>query len=327
VTLQGLPPQPINSSGGGLKNICALVAASAVSLLAAVPGASAAPPTIGKCPVFPAKTQWNLRVDRLPRLPGSTRIVRAIGAKAPIHPDFGSGRWRGGKIGIPFNTVGAGQRHVPVAFDDFKFSDPGPYPLPQPVDVESPVRNPDRHAIVVDRDRCRLYELYNARPQAGGLAWRAGSGATWDLRSGALRPDGWTSADAAGLPMFPLLVRYDEVAAGAIDHALRIAVPKTRKGWVFPARHDSSRLTDPDLPMMGQRLRLKRSVDEMRFPPQARVVVRALKRYGAIVADQGAPWHLTGAPDDRWKMDQVFSIESRLRGRDFEVVDTRRLPR
>jgi hypothetical protein len=313
--------------GGKLRHI-SLAAAAVAALFALTPAsAPAATPAIGKCPLFPA-AQWNLRVDKLPRLPHSDRMIRAIGRSAPIHPDFGSGRWKGGRIGIPFTTVGPGQRHVPVSFDDFRYSDPGPYPLPATTPIEAvPGRNTDRHAIVVDQHHCRLYELYNARRLPGALAWRAGSGATWDLRSNNLRPDGWTSADAAGLPMFPLLVRYDEVAAGAIDHALRIAVPKTRKGWIFPARHDSSDLTNPSLPRMGQRLRLKSSVDENRFPSQARAVVRALKRYGAIVADQGAPWHLTGAPDDRWKMDQVFSIENKLRGGDFEVVDTARLPR
>jgi hypothetical protein len=284
----------------------------------------AGPPMLGGCPVFPAQTQWNMRVDRLPRLRSSTRIIRRIGATLPIHPDFGSGLWNGGRIGIPFTTVPGSQAPAPVLFDDAAYSDRGPYPIPRDAPVED---RPDKHVIVVDRDNCKLYELYLGRPLVAGLAWRAGSGATWDLQSNALRPDGWTSADAAGLPIFPLLVRFDEVQAGQINHALRIAVPQTRKGWIYPARHDSSQLTDPNLPMMGQRFRLKRSVKESQFPPQARVVVRALKLYGAIVADQGAPWHLTGAPDDRWIMSQVFTIENKLRGRDFEAVDTTRLRR
>jgi hypothetical protein len=216
----------------------------------------------------------------------------------------------------------------PVVFDDAKYSDPGPYPLPASTAVEAvPGRNTDRHAIVVDTAHCKLYEIYHADPAPGGVSWHGGSGAVWDLRSSNLRPDTWTSADAAGLPIFPLLVRYDDVKGGAINHALRIAVPATRKGWIYPARHDSSNATDPNLPQMGQRLRLKKSVNENSFPPQARPIVLAMKRYGVIVSDQGAPWFLTGAPDDRWVYDQVFSIETRLHGRDFEVVDTSRLPR
>jgi hypothetical protein len=304
------------------------VAAAALALAVLAPAsAPAATPTIGQCAVFPG-AQWNQRVDTLPRASNSGRMIKAIGSSAPIHPDFGSGRYHGGRIGMPYTTVGRGQRTVPVSFDDFRYSDAGPYPLPADTAIEAvPGRNTDRHAIVVDQHNCKLYEMYQARRLPGGLAWRATQGSTWDLRSNNLRPNGWTSADAAGLPIFPLLVRHQEVAAGAIDHALRIAVPRARKGWIFPARHDSSNLTDPNLPMLGQRLRLKRSVDENRFPPQARVIVRALKRYGAIVADEGAPWHLTGAPDDGWKMDQVFSIERNLRGSDLEAVDTSRLPR
>ncbi|MEA2425977.1 MAG: hypothetical protein QOH13_2387 [Thermoleophilaceae bacterium] len=295
----------------------------------ALPATSgAAGPTIGGCPVFPAQTQWNLRVDRLPRLAASSRIIRGIGASDPIHPDFGSGRWHGGKIGFPFNVAGAGAPLRPIVFDDFRFSDAGPYPLPASTEIEAvPGRNTDRHAIVVDTSACKLYEIYHAQPGLAGLAWHGGSGAVWDLRSNKLRPEGWTSADAAGLPMFPMLVRYDEVRAGAINHALRIAVPHTRGGWIYPARHASSQLTDPSLPQMGQRLRLKKSINENSFPPQARVIVRALKRYGAYVADEGAPWHLSGAPDENWSMDQVFSIQRKLRGGDFEVVDTTRLPR
>src|SRR5947209_16086477 len=238
-------------------------------------------PSIGPCPVFPASAQWNLPVNKLPLLRNSSRIVRAIGANAPIHPDFGAGRYDGGKIGIPYTVAGASAALRPVIFDDARYSDPGPYPLPGGTAIEAvPGRNTDRHALIVDTAHCKLYELYHASPTAAGLAWRAGSGAVWDLRTGKLRPNGWTSADAAGLPIFPLLVRYDEVSAGAINHALRIAVPTTRKGWIYPARHDSSALTNPNLPQMGQRLRLKASVNENSFPPQARVIVRAMKRYG-----------------------------------------------
>jgi len=291
----------------------------------AVPAAGAAPvPRVGNCPIFTPDNQWNKRVDRLPTLRGSSKVIRRIGPGLPLHPDFGSGRWQGGLIGMPFTIVGRAQRSAPITFRDSEYSDPGPYPIRATAAIED---RPDRHVISVDAHNCRLYEVYEGSPQLGGLRWRGGSGATWELRSDRLRPDGWTSADAAGLPIFPGLVRHDEVAKGEIAHALRIAVPMTRRAWIYPARHASSNLRDPTLPAMGQRLRLKASVNPNRFPHQARVVVRALKRYGALVADQGSPQiHLTGAPSEEWDVPQVFAL-SRLRTRDFEVVDTRSLPR
>jgi hypothetical protein len=177
----------------------------------------------------------------------------------------------------------------------------------------------DRHALIVDRDTCTLYELY-ALHRTGG-SWTAGSGAIWSLRSNKLRPAGWTSADAAGLPILPGLARYDEVAAGAIDHALRFTAPDTRRAYIYPARHFASDSTDPSLPPMGLRVRLKASVDIRGFPPQARVVLQALKSYGMILADNGSPWYISGAPDPRWSNDDLHSL-SRLTGADFEVVDT-----
>jgi hypothetical protein len=180
--------------------------------------------------------------------------------------------------------------------------------------------------IVVDRSRCVLHELYAAYPVDGGKRWRAGSGARWDLGSNRLRPRGWTSADAAGLPILPGLARFDEVRHGRIDHALRITVPRTRRAFIYPARHFASDLTDPNLPAMGQRVRLKRGFDVSRFPPQARVVLRALQRYGALVADNGSAWYVSGAPSPRWNNDDLHSLH-RVRGSDFEVVDTSSLPR
>ena len=281
-------------------------------------------PTIGKCPVFTPDNHWNQRVDQLPVLDGSSKMINRIGRRSPIHPDFGSGRWQGGLIGIPFTTVGRLQEPVPIAFSDAEYSDPGPYPLPAGALIED---RPDRHVIAVDKHNCRLFEVYQGSPRASGPAWRGGSGASWNLRSDRLRPNGWTSADAAGLPIFPGLVRHEEVKAGEIRHALRIAVPMTRRAWIYPARHASSSLKDPDLPAMGQRLRLRSGVKPGDFPPQARVVVRALKRYGALVADHGSPEiHVTGAPSPGWNMSQVFAL-TRLRTKDFEVVDTRSLPR
>ena len=184
----------------------------------------------------------------------------------------------------------------------------------------------DRHVIVVDRARCRLYELFSAYPLDGGRRWRAGSGAIWSLRSNRMRPRGWTSADAAGLPILPGLARYDEVRRGRIDHALRITVPRTRRAFIYPARHFASESADPDLPAMGQRIRLRRGFDVSRFPRQSRVVLRALKRYGAIVADNGSAWYVSGAPNRGWDNDDLHSL-GRVRGSDFEFVDTSRLPR
>jgi hypothetical protein len=298
--------------------------AAAVSLLAlAAPPAGAA--TVGGCPVFPRNNPWNQRVDRLPVLRNSDAIVRSIGASDTMHADFGSGLWDGGPIGIPFVTVGGSQPKVPVSFEYADESDRGPYPIPSAAPIEGG-RNADgdRHVIVVDRKRCRLYEVFAAYPQ--GSRWTAGSGAIWNLRSNRLRPRGWTSADAAGLPILPGLTRYDEVKRGRIDHALRFTTDRTRRAFIYPARHFASDLTDPNLPAMGQRVRLRRDYDISRFPRQARVVLTALKRYGMILADNGSPWYLSGAPDPRWSNDQLHTL-GRVPGTAFEAVNTAALPR
>jgi hypothetical protein len=272
---------------------------------------------IAGCPVFPATNAWNQRVDRLPTHPRSAEIVRSIGVDRPVHPDFGAGRFEGRPIGIPYTVVPRGQRRVPVSFAFADESDPGPYPVPPRAPVEG---GSDRHVLVVQRGTCRLYELFAAR--RSGAGWRAGSGAIFDLRSNRLRPRGWTSADAAGLPILPGLARYDEVARGAIRHALRFTAPRTRRAFVPPARHFASSLTDPALPAMGQRLRLRRTVSERGLGRQARVVVRALKRYGMLLADNGSPWFISGAPHPRWDNDDLRTLK-RLRGADFEVVAER----
>jgi hypothetical protein len=298
-----------------------LATASFIAAVAlAWPATSAAAPHLGGCPVFPKSNPWNQRVDQLPVASNSDAIVRSIGAGDTMHADFGSGLWDGGPIGIPFVTVGKGQPRVHVGFDYADESDRGPYPLPAHVPIEGG-RNSDgdRHVIVVDRSRCRLYELFAAYPQAGGARWSAGSGAIWSLRSNHLRPRGWTSADAAGLPILPGLARYGEVKRGHIDHALRFTANRTRSAFVFPARHFASSLTDADLPAMGQRLRLKRGYDISRFPRQARIVLRALKRYGMILADNGSSWYVSGAPDPRWSNDQLHTLGS-VPGSAFEVV-------
>jgi hypothetical protein len=284
-------------------------------------------PGAADCPVFPASSHWNQPVDQLPVHPRSAATVRAIGASDNVHADFGSGRWDGGPIGIPYVVAGRDQPRVSVRFEYASGSDRGRYPIPRDAPVEGGRQaDGDRHVIVVDRDRCVLHELFAARPVDGGARWRAGSGARWDLRSNRLRPRGWTSADAAGLPILPGLARHDEVRRGRIDHALRMTVPRTRRAFVYPARHFASDLTDPNLPAMGQRLRLRRDFDVSPFPPQSRVVLRALKRYGALVADNGSAWYVSGAPSRGWDDDDLHSLH-RVRGIDFEVVDTAGLPR
>ena len=291
-----------------------------LALLAAV----AMAPTVAGCPVFPADNAWNRRVDRLPVAPGSARLIRSIGLDAGFHADFGSGTWDGGPIGIPYTVVDGGQRRVRVTFDYADESDRGPYPIPPDAPIEGG-RNADgdRHVLIVDRSSCKLYELFDAHPLDAGRSWHAGSGATFDLRSNRLRPKGWTSADAAGLPILPGLARYPEVAQGAIRHALRFTAPRTRTAFVWPARHQAGASPSPALPPMGLRVRLKRSVSLRGLPKQARVVAEAMKRYGLMLADNGSPWYVSGAPDPRWDNDQLHALD-RLSGRDFEVV---RLPR
>jgi hypothetical protein len=292
----------------------------AIAVLAAVASAAAAPPKLAACPVFPASNVWNRRIDRLPVARDSAATIASIGAGTGLHADFGAGLWEGAPIGIPVTVVGHSQPKVRVRFEYADESDPGPYPIPADVRIEGGRSSSgDRHAIVVDRSSCRLYELYALYP-----GWRAGSGASWSLRSNRLRPAGWTSADAAGLPILPGLARYDEVARGSIPHALRFTVQRTRRAYVYPARHYASDLTDPRLPPMGLRVRLKASFDVSPFPRQARIVLAALKRYGMIVADNGSSWYVTGAPDPRWSNDQLHALDG-VKGSSFEVVDTRSL--
>ena len=290
--------------------------------------ASGHPPQgAARCQVFPRDNHWNQRVDSLPAAANSDTLVRSIGLNAPVHPDFGSGSWEGGPIGIPFTTVGPRQKKVPVRFEYAAESDRRRYPLPRNAPIEGGrAADGDRHVIVVDRKRCRLYELYAAYPVAGGRRWHAGSGAIWNLRSNKLRPAGWTSADAAGLPILAGLARYEEVRRGEIDHALRFTAPETRRAYVYPARHFASSSDDPALPPMGLRVRLRASFDTSGFGKQARVVLQALKHYGMLLADNGSPWYISGAPSRGWDNDDLHDLR-RVRGRDFEVVDTSSLPR
>jgi len=273
--------------------------------------------SVGSCPMFPADSVWHADVSGLAVHPRSTAWRNAIGAGTGLHPDFGSGLWDGGTIGIPYTTVGAGQPPVAMAFDYADESDPGPYPFPTDAPVEG---GSDHHVIVVDNSTCRLYETWDSTRQPDG-SWRAGSGATWDLRSNALRPATWTSADAAGLPILPGLVRYDEVAAGRIDHMVRFTAPRTQKAFIWPARHQAASSTSPDLPPMGAVFRLRADVDISWMSPQARVVAQALKDHGMILADNGSSWYLSGAPDERWDNDDLHDL-ARLTGAQFDAVDT-----
>jgi hypothetical protein len=296
---------------------------ASAALTALVPLALAAPvgahplPAAPGCPIFPETNVWNKRIDNLPLLKDSRTIVNAIGADLHLHADFGSGLWEGGPIGIPITVVDSATPQSALDFDYANESDPGPYPIPDDVAIEGgSSADGDRHAIIVDSDSCRLYELYHLYP-----SWSAGSGAIWDLTSNVLRPRGWTSADAAGLPILPGLARYDEVAAGSIDHALRFTVSRSRRAYIYPARHFASSRTSKSLPPMGLRLRLRKDYFIGSFPPQAQIVLRTLKRFGMIVADNGSSWYVSGAPDPGWDNDDLHMLV-KVKGSNFRVVDT-----
>jgi hypothetical protein len=250
----------------------------------------------------------------------SAIYIQTIGADDTFHADFGSGLWDGFPIGIPYNVVPGSQSKVSVIFDYDDESDPGPYPIPVDPKIEGDPSSGDRHILILDRDNCILYELFDARKTGG--QWHAGSGAIFNLNSNALRPETWTSADAAGLAILPGLVRYEEVAAGEILHAIRFTVSQTQRKYIWPARHYASSLTGTQYPPMGLRLRLKAAFDIAGFPPQTQVVLRAMKKYGIILADNGSDWYITGTPDENWDNDDLASLGD-LPGSAFEVVDTR----
>jgi hypothetical protein len=291
--------------------------------VSAIRSAPAAPPTLGGCPVLPADNIWNVPVDNLPIDPNSTAYINAIGAARHVHADFGAGLWDGGPIGIPFVVVPGSQPLVPIHYQAYgDESDPGPYPIPTAAPIEGgPDSDGDRHVLVMRQGECKLYELYRAFPNGDG-SWNADSGAVYTLTvNGPLRPAGWTSADAAGLPILPGLVRYDEVASGEINHAIRFTVPQTRRATVWPARHFASSLTGSQYPPMGQRFRLKASfVIGDSFSPHAQVILRALQKYGMILADNGSAWYISGAPDERWNNDVLHELDVVV-GSDFEAVD------
>ena len=316
------------------------ITARALTLALLVAGTQSGPalaagPVIGGCAVFPANSIWNTPVETLPVDPRSGEYVASIGADAPLKADFGAGLYEDAPMGIPFVVVPADQPMVEIHFAPFgddtevaaEESDPGPYPVPADATIEGGAdATGDRHVLVVQERSCTLYELYKAVPNADG-SWNAVGSARFDLETNELRVEGWTSADAAGLPIFPGLVRHDEVAAGEIGHALRFTAPRTGRAYVWPARHFASPSEDPALPPMGQRFRLKASVDIARFSPENQVILRALQTYGMILADNGSPWFISGAPDDAWDNDALNAEFRQLTGADFEAVDVSSLMR
>jgi hypothetical protein len=295
--------------------------AAVLAITAGVPVLAMAPsagPHEYSCPIFPQSNALNRDISRAPVDPRSAAYIASIGLTGHLHPDFGTNP----SYGIPYAVVGPQQHEMPITFTAYNGeSDPGPYPIPANARIEGPPAGEegDRHVLVLQRGSCKLFELYAARRSRAG--WEAGSGAVFDLRSNALRPEGWTSADAAGLPIFPLLVRYPEVRAGQIDHALRVTVQRTQRGYIHPATHYASSSSDPNLPPMGLRLRLKARYSLAGYHGESLVVLRALKRYGLIVADNGSSWYITGAPDSRWNDEDLEQIK-RVPGSAFEAVRT-----
>jgi hypothetical protein len=297
--------------------IALLSAASGLASLAAaaspkhvkVPG----PQEYG-CPMLPANNALNRDISRAPLDPSSAAYIASIGATLHLHADFGTNP----SYGIPYVVVGPHQARVPIKFSEYgSESEPGPYPVPLTAPVEGVGEEGDRHVLVLQTHACKLYELYSARRVGAG--WEAGSGAVFNLRSNALRPEGWTSADAAGLPILPLLARYPEVHAGRIDHALRVTVARTQRGYIHPATHLASSSPDPSLPPMGLRLRLKASFDLTPYHGQALVILRALKRYGLVVADNGSSWYISGASDAHWHDEDLDQLKS-VPGAAFEAI-------
>lgn len=291
-----------------------------IILLTSVLSATAFSQQVDSCPVFPADNIWNTRVDQLSVHPSSASWVTTIGPTGVLHPDFGAGMWNGGPIGIPFVTVQGSQTKYPATFLYQSESDPGPYAVPLNAPIEGgSASTGDRHAIAIDTTNCILYELYRAFPQTS--SWQGDSGAIFNLNSHALRPLTWTSADAAGLPIFPGLVRFEEILAGEIKHALRFTVPQTQRAFLWPGRHYASSLTGTQYPPMGARFRLKASFDISGFSATNQIILTALKRYGMMLADNGSAWFISGAPDSRWNDADLRALRS-IQGSNFEAVDT-----
>jgi hypothetical protein len=300
----------------------ALLLLCVASLFPGQAGASTTTSTaaIAGCQIFPANNIWNYDISHLPVSANSANYTASIGLSGHLHPDFGAGLYQGEPMGFPYIVVPGNQPAVPASFTYANESDPGPYPIPTTAPIEGGAQSTgDRHVLAIDRGNCKLYEFFAAYPQKNG-SWQAGSGAVWNLNSNALRPATWTSADAAGLPILPGLVTYDEVASGVINHALRLTVDHTQAAFIWPARHFASSNSNPNLPPMGLRLRLKASVNISSFSRINQIILTALKHYGLFVADNGTSWHLSGTPDSRWSNDDLHTLTS-IPGSDFEVVN------
>lgn len=281
---------------------------------------TAAPPVIDGCQIFPSDNVWNVSIQNLPVDARSAAYISNIGPDTGLHADFGPGTYKGAPIGIPYVKVTDAQPLVPISFYYRSESDPGPYPFPPDAPIEGGSRSKgDRHVLAINTQSCELYEAWKSYPKNDG-SWTAGSGAYWNLTSNALRPLGWTSADAAGFALLPGLVRYDEVAAGAIRHAIRFTVSTTQDKYIWPATHKAGSSTDLNVVPMGQRFRLKASFNTSGFSAQTRIILDAMKVYGIIVADNGSNWFLSGVPDDRWDNNQLQEL-GQVHGSDFEAVD------
>lgn len=302
------PPAPPPTGGGGNSTACSGISAGqGANLNGFIP--------------FPSDSLWNKDISTVPVDTNSSAIISFIGGSTPVHPDFGAGQFGGGTIGIPYIVVDSTQANVPVNFTAYgDESDPGPMPIPASAPIEG-YPNPgsgDRHVLVLDNANCFLYELYSSYPGSGG-SWNADSAAIWDLTSNEIRPYGWTSADAAGLPIFPGLVRYDEVAAGKINHAIRFTLQHSRAAFVLPATHWAANSSNVNAAPMGMRIRLKASFNVSGFSTTNQVILNAMKKYGLIMADNGSSMYISGAPDDRWDNDDLHAL-SNLHASDFEVV-------
>ena len=311
-----------------MSKFVACVAVASIFVLAGVLVSADVPPAssdsdarLRQMRIFPPNDPWNQDISTKPVDPDSAKILKRIGLNKPLHPDFGT-PYNGAPNGIPYVVVSGNQPRVPVTFDYADESDPGPYPIPPDAPIEGgpTATDGDRHVIVIDADINKLYETWSSVRQNNGTSWTAGSGAIFDLKTDKPRPAGWTSADAAGLPIFPGLTRYDEVVnLKAIRHALRFTVQKTRRAYVAPARHFAAKSNDADLPPMGMRVRLKASFDLTNYPPESKVILQALKTYGMILADNGSDWYLSGSPDPNWDDEDLGHLKH-VKGSDFEVV-------
>jgi hypothetical protein len=320
---------------GTVVGVALALAALVVGMLAAVPAGAVGPSgELGSCTVFPAppasttprspslgtEAAWNQNISKAPRAANSAKVIAYIDSHGgnAIHPDFGSPR----EYGFPVTVVDAGAKKLPIHYTAYgSESSPGPFPIPADTPVEGGAHaEGDRHVIVVDKSSCKLFELYDASPQAKPRAhWDADAGVEWDLRSAALRPDGWTSADAAGLPILPGLVRYDEAAAGHVDHAIRVTMDSTRNAWIHPASHCAGDTDSGAAPPMGMRLRLKKGYGVAAMPPAAKAIAVAMKEYGLIVADNGSNWYISGTSDKRWDDEELDALKA-IPGSAFEVV-------